>query len=204
MPMRKTPSPLLIAAALMLTAVLAGCTKGGQFDPTELLNQDMFDTKKKLRGDRTPVFPDGVPGTTTGVPADLVKGYQAPPDEDPAAAQQPAPQQAQAEAKPKPKPKPKVAAAPKPAVSAQSPTRINIGGGSSPPSGNPQPGAQTGAWPPPQPMQGSPAQAMPAQMPTSQSGQTAWPAPPTMPAGGAQHSAQPAQTAWPTPPTTSQ
>ena len=61
--------------------VLAGCTTGGQFDPTELFNNDAFDSKKKLKGDRELVFPNGVPGTTTGVPADLVKGYQPPPDQ---------------------------------------------------------------------------------------------------------------------------
>ena len=47
-----------------------------------IFNNDVFDTKKKLKGDREAVFPDGVPGTTTGVPADLVKGYQPPPDQD--------------------------------------------------------------------------------------------------------------------------
>ena len=46
-----------------------------------MFNSDMFDTKKKLKGQREPVFPSGVPGTTTGVPADLVKGYQPPPDQ---------------------------------------------------------------------------------------------------------------------------
>ena len=68
------------AAALALTAILAGCTPGGQFDPTAMFNSDTFDGKKKLKGERVPLFPSGVPGTTTGVPADLVKGYQPPPD----------------------------------------------------------------------------------------------------------------------------
>jgi len=40
-----------------------------------------FDTKTKLKGDRQPVFPTGVPGTSSGVPQDLVKGYQPPPDQ---------------------------------------------------------------------------------------------------------------------------
>src|SRR6516225_2864648 len=69
-----------VAMALTLALMIAGCTKGGQFDPTELFNSDMFDTKKKLKGERVPVFPEGVPGATTGVPPDLVKGYQAPPE----------------------------------------------------------------------------------------------------------------------------
>ena len=70
-----------VALALVLMLAVAGCTKAGQFDPTEAFNSDVFDTKKKLKGDRVPVFPDGVPGATTGVPPDLVKGYQQPPDQ---------------------------------------------------------------------------------------------------------------------------
>ncbi len=88
---RSRPSLLQIGSALALVAVLAGCTKGGQFDPTELLNSDAFDSKKKLKGDREAVFPNGVPGTTTGVPPDLVKGYQPPPDQADADANAPAP-----------------------------------------------------------------------------------------------------------------
>src|ERR1041384_6518529 len=98
-----------VAAAVALALLLAGCTKGGQFDPTEMFNSDMFDTKKKLKGERTPVFPEGVPGATSGVPADLVKGYQAPPEQpDPdAAVPGPTPPATAEAAKPKPKPKPK-------------------------------------------------------------------------------------------------
>ena len=54
------------------------------------------------------MFPEGTPGVSQGVPQELVKGYQAPAEPEPAA------QQAQpAEAKPKPKPKPKIVAKPK-------------------------------------------------------------------------------------------
>ncbi len=69
-----------LAFVLVLLPLLGACTKGGQFDPTEIFNSDIFDSKKKLSGQREPVFPGGVPGATTGVPADLVKGYQQPPD----------------------------------------------------------------------------------------------------------------------------
>ena len=69
------------ASVLALALMIAGCTKGGQFDPTEIFNSDVFDSKKKLRGDRAPVFPEGVPGTATGVPAELVKGYEPPPEQ---------------------------------------------------------------------------------------------------------------------------
>jgi hypothetical protein len=65
----------LIAAALLVafSGVLAGCSSGfgTNFDPTDLL--DWLDTKKKLPGERKPVFPSGVPGLDQGVPKDLYK-----------------------------------------------------------------------------------------------------------------------------------
>jgi hypothetical protein len=65
-------SQRLIAATVLvaLTGVLGGCSSGG-FDPSDLL--DWLDTKKKLPGDRKPVFPDGVPGLEQGVPKELYK-----------------------------------------------------------------------------------------------------------------------------------
>jgi len=170
-------------AALALALLIAGCTKGGQFDPTELFNSDMFDTKKKLKGDRVPVFPEGVPGATSGVPADLMKGYQPPPEpaDADAAVPGPTPPAEAAEAtkpKAKPKPKPKLAAQKPPASTA---TRINVG---------PKPAEQqpdTTAWPAPPPT--SSAQ--------SQTSQSVWPAPPPTTS-----SAQPAQSVWPNPPPT--
>jgi hypothetical protein len=69
-------SQRLIAAAVLisLSGALAGCGGGGlsNWDPTDML--DWLDTKKKLPGDRKPVFPDGVPGLEQGVPKDLYKG----------------------------------------------------------------------------------------------------------------------------------
>src|SRR6516165_11743535 len=81
----------LIAAAVLIafSGVLSGCSG---WDPTDLL--DFLDTKKKLPGDRKPVFPDGVPGLEQGVPKEMYKGAQQQQD-DPnaqaAAAAQPAP-----------------------------------------------------------------------------------------------------------------
>src|SRR5512135_2180933 len=150
MPVSRIPSSLRLASALVLALVLAACTKGGQFDPTEIVNNDMFDSKKKIPGDREPVFPDGVPGTTTGVPADLVKGYQPPEQADTTPAPEPAPV-AQAKPKPKPKPKPKLAEAPAPPQQA-APKRISVGPASQQAAPAPQqatPGSQT-AWPSPQ------------------------------------------------------
>jgi hypothetical protein len=170
-------SPLLVraASAAALVLVLAGCTPGGQFDPTTLFANDMFDTKTKLKGDREPVFPNGVPGTSSGIPQDLVKGYQPPPDQ---AADATAPDAAAEEAaknKPKPKPKPKVARAP--AQPSTPPRRINIG--ASPSQG--APAAPQGATPSQQQSQQSPFPPPPQTAPAQQAAPTVesrWPDPP--------------------------
>jgi hypothetical protein len=68
-------SQRLIAATVLiaLSGALAGCSSGlSNWDPTDLL--DFLDTKKKLPGERKPVFPDGVPGLEQGVPKELYKG----------------------------------------------------------------------------------------------------------------------------------
>src|ERR1700733_11042754 len=68
-------SQRLIAAAVLiaLSGDLAGCSSSlSNFDPSDLL--DWLDTKKKLPGERKPVFPDGVPGLEQGVPKELYKG----------------------------------------------------------------------------------------------------------------------------------
>jgi hypothetical protein len=68
-------SQRLIAASVLiaLSGALAGCsTSFTNFDPSDLL--DFLDTKKKLPGERKPVFPEGVPGLEQGVPKDLYKG----------------------------------------------------------------------------------------------------------------------------------
>ena len=71
------PVQRLIAASVLIafSGVLAGCSSSlSNFDPTDLL--DWLDTKKKLPGERKPVFPDGVPGLEQGVPKSLYKGAQ--------------------------------------------------------------------------------------------------------------------------------
>lgn len=73
---RLNPVRLAVAATVLATGpLLSACSSASMdsLDPTE-----WFDTKKKLSGDRKDVFPDGVPGVTTGVPAELVKGYREP------------------------------------------------------------------------------------------------------------------------------
>jgi len=70
----RRPQRLIAAAVLIsLSGALAGCSTGfSNFDPSDLL--DFLDTKKKLPGERKPVFPEGVPGLEQGVPRELYKG----------------------------------------------------------------------------------------------------------------------------------
>jgi hypothetical protein len=171
-------SPLLVRAgsAAALVLALAGCTPGGQFDPTTLFANDTFDTKTKLKGDRQPVFPNGVPGTSSGVPQDLVKGYQPPPDQAADATAPDAAAEDAAKNKPKPKPKPKVARAPAQPPAAP-PRRINVGPGP----GQAAPAAPQGAAPAPQQSQQSPFPAPPPAAPAQQvdpTVQSRWPDPP--------------------------
>jgi hypothetical protein len=175
---RPPPSTIRAGVALAFVLALAACTPGGQFDPTEVVSSDIFNTKKKISGDREPLFPQGVPGAETGVPPDLVKGYQ-PPPEAPALADNGAEATAKAAAaaeKPKkPRPKPKVAKAP--AQQAHDPVWDQKG---APPPGSPAGQPAQSSWP---------AQSAPP-------AQTNWPAPPS--------AGQAAQTNWPAPPPTRQ
>jgi hypothetical protein len=189
---RRTLSLARTGSLLAVAALLAACTKGGQFDPTTILDSDMFNSKKPLSGQREPVFPNGVPGAANGIPPDLYKGYQPPPEQAAetgggvtgAAAAEAEPQKLEPEARPKPKPKPKVARAP-----AKPHATISVGLAKKP---KPAPQQQAGgpqqaqtAWPNPN------QTAQPAQSPWPAPPQTAWPSP--------QQTAQPAQTAWPNP-----
>jgi outer membrane biosynthesis protein TonB len=105
--MRSLVRVCLTVGALSLGLLAAGCE---DFDPTAIFDSEMFNTKKKLPGERRPVFPEGTPGVSEGVPPELIKGYQAPTEPEAAAKEvsNPAPKQATAEpTEPKPKPKPK-------------------------------------------------------------------------------------------------
>jgi hypothetical protein len=183
MPTGRFPSSLMrTGAALALVLVLAACTAGGQFDPTEVVSSDIFNTKKKISGEREPLFPQGVPGAEQGVPPDLVKGYQ-PPPEAPALADNGPEATAKAAAaaeKPKPKLKPKPKVAKVPAQQAHDPAWDQ--NGAAPPGAAGQRPAQS-AWPSPQ-----------------SAAQTNWPSPPL--GGQSSQAAPPAQTNWPAPPPT--
>ena len=68
------PLQRLVSAAVLiaLSSALTGCGSMTGWDPSDLL--DFLDTKKKLPGERKPVFPEGVPGLQQGVPKELYKG----------------------------------------------------------------------------------------------------------------------------------
>lgn len=113
--MRRMQRIVLLAAFVAAMPVLAGCAN---FDPDNL---DIFglNEKKRLPGDRKPVFPEGVPGVTQGVPPQYIKGNQPPADTALLPPEQAAPPQAAAPVEePKPKPKRKATAKPKPTAAA--------------------------------------------------------------------------------------
>ncbi len=180
--MRRFHRTVMLVALLALAPVLTACEN---FDPDKLdvlgLNK-----KKPLPGERKPLFPDGVPGVTQGIPPEYMKGHTEdqpgaainvatpPPTESgnaPAAgepAKQTAAAQSAAEQKPKPKAKPKPK--PKPRQAARKPTQVTVqpsSKGQSSAQGQATPAAQQPAPAPwPEPAQQQPQQA-----------QSPWPAP---------------------------
>jgi hypothetical protein len=102
---------ILISFAMMAASLTAACDTLDSFE--------FWDAKKKLAGERKPVFPEGVPGVSQGIPPELVRGYQEP---SPQAEANAFPQGGEpattgttgAEKKAEPKPKPKPVARKKP------------------------------------------------------------------------------------------
>src|SRR3954447_1675299 len=181
--MRRPQRLIATAVLIALSGALAGCGSTAGFDPSDLL--DFLDTKKKLPGDRKPVFPEGVPGLEQGVPKDMYKGAQLQPDPNgPAVAALPT--------EPAPEPKPAKGAKAKktrqPATAAVAPAEAPAGEvdgeaqpEAAPPAATPPPRQKivrkrTTAPPPDQSVQ----QAQPTQT-TQQQTQGAFPAP--MPSG---------------------
>jgi hypothetical protein len=106
--MRRMQRVVLLAGLVVLAPVLSACEN---FDMDKL---DVFglNEKKKLPGERKPVFPEGVPGVTQGIPPEYRQGNQPPADAaltTPAGPDNAAKKTAalEPEAKPKPKRKPK-------------------------------------------------------------------------------------------------
>ena len=148
----------LLVALLVAGPLLAGCSSSSDFDPTEALDKlDFFNLNKeqKLKGERKPLFPEGVPGVSQGIPPDLVKGHQA--AETAAVVEEPKEE----------KPKPRVANR-APAKPAPKPTRVQV----APQRQQPQQAQQQrqSAWPDAKPQQ--------AQQKQQQTGaQSPWPEP---------------------------
>jgi hypothetical protein len=177
----RCPQRLIAASVLIaLSCVLGGCAGGlGSFDPTDLL--DFLDTKKKLPGDRKPVFPEGVPGLEQGVPKELYKGSRqeqidqqnagaaaAPPAEEP---------KAKHAGKSKGKNKPPAAASTEPAAApaAEAASEEDGSTAAAPPAPKPSKIARKRTTAPPQDQQ--PPQAAPSQQ------QSAGPFPAPLPSG---------------------
>ncbi|MBR0776169.1 hypothetical protein JQ625_15130 [Bradyrhizobium diazoefficiens] len=183
--MRRTPRLIAAFVLIAFTGVLGGCSSGG-FDPSDLL--DFLDTKKKLPGERKPVFPEGVPGLEQGVPKDMYKGAQQQPDPN-------APAVAALPVEPPPEAKPSKSAKGKktkqPATAATVPAESPAGEvdgeaqpEAAPPTAAPPPKQKivrrrTTAPPPDQPVQQQPAQ--PVQ--TTQQQQSPAPFPAPLPSG---------------------
>jgi outer membrane biosynthesis protein TonB len=178
--MHRLARATLAVSALSLGLMLAGCESMDQFDPTDLFSSDIFVTKKKLQGERQPVFPEGTPGVPQGVPAELIKGNQAAAEPATTQAIPETPEKKQAaaepEPKPKPKPKPRVVAKPPQEPPASKPTAVTVRRSDSP---WPEPDAQQQQQQQ-QPQQQPQAQAQPQQgaWPGAQRGGTIWPDPP--------------------------
>lgn len=176
--MRRFHRVVMLATFIAVAPVLAGCEN---FDPDKL---DVFhlNEKKKLPGDRKPLFPEGVPGVSQGIPQEYMKGNEqqqagAAIDtaQTPAAepAQKTAAVQPAAETKPKVKPKRK----PKPREAARPPTQVTIQPSS--PGPNAAQAQQPAPAPWPEPAQQQPQQAQSPWPAPAQSSSTApWPSAP--------------------------
>jgi hypothetical protein len=155
---------LVLAAMVAATGpVLSACDSLDSFD--------IFDSKKKLTGERKPVFPEGIPGVASGVPPELVKGYheQDGGGLDPAkAAAEAAAEPAAKPKKPKSEPKSELKSEPKPppqrTASKPAPKPPSDPYGAAPtraaapePAQQPAPQAATAPWPAAQPQAAWPA-----------------------------------------------
>jgi outer membrane biosynthesis protein TonB len=153
--MRPMSRITLLACLLALASVLTACES---FDPESLTDKlDVFGlaNKKKLPGERKPLFPEGVPGVTQGIPPEYMKGAQQPQPAEPSLTLPPATASdngsqtvaaAPAEETKPPPPKPKAASKPKPKAKTAS----------APPPPTQKPAArqeQTTDWPAPQQQQ---------------------------------------------------
>jgi hypothetical protein len=157
------PARLVLAAVVVAAGpMLSACESANSF-VSAMENFEIWDSKKKLQGERKPVFPEGVPGVATGVPPEMVRGYREPEQGgpvDPVRSAAEATAADQSKPKPKPqrtasKPPPKPQAPPDPYAQAAPPRTA--------------PAAPAAAQPAPQAAAPWPAQPQAAQP------QAAWP-----------------------------
>jgi hypothetical protein len=161
---------------LSLGLALVGCEG---FDPTSIMDQDFFNTKKRLPGERKAVFPEGTPGVPQGVPKELVKGNQPSEAEQAPPTAQADAAEPKAESKPKPKPKPKVVAKPKEEPQEESrPTTITVRPTEETQQTQPAQAQSQVQWPDPPPMQRQPAAGGWPGSAQGPSGGVVWPDPP--------------------------
>jgi len=162
--MRRPQRLIATAVLIALSGALAGCGSTGSFDPSDLL--DFLDTKKKLPGDRKPVFPEGVPGLEQGVPKDLYKGARQDDPNAQAAAAAPPPAE-EPKSKRGAKSKGKQAAAPAAAADADAAPEEEGGTAAAPPAPKPAKIVRKRTTAPPPDQSAAPAQsAFPAPMPS--------------------------------------
>jgi hypothetical protein len=168
----------LIAASLLvaLSGAIAGCSSNvNSFDPMDWL--DWIDTKKKLPGERKPVFPEGVPGLDQGVPKSLYKGAQEQTDADAAAAAA-APPPPPETTKPRKSAKKKQPAAASASTDAGAVPEEDTAAAAPPAPRKKIVRQRTTAPPPDQPVDGQQSRAQPAQpAPQAQQSGAAFPAP---------------------------
>ena len=166
--MRRPQRLIATAVLIALSGALAGCGSTGNFDPSDLL--DFLDTKKKLPGDRKPVFPEGVPGLEQGVPKDLYKGSRQQVDDPNAQAAAPPPAE-EPKSKRGAKSKGKQAAAPAAAADPDAAPEEEGGTAAAPPAPKPAKIVRKRTTAPPTDQSAAPAQspqqsAFPAPMPS--------------------------------------
>lgn len=180
----------LVSAAILvaLSGALTGCGSVGGFDPTDLL--DFLDTKKKLPGDRKPVFPEGVPGLQQGVPRELYRGSAAEQQQQQDSAISPAPAAEPKESRSRggksrvTRNKPAVVSTspdPAPAADPDAAPVEEGGTAAAPPAPKKKIVRRRTTAPPPDQAAPAPQQAQPSQPQSTQPGASPFPAP--MPAG---------------------
>jgi hypothetical protein len=136
--MRRMHRIVLLVALIAIAPVLAGC-EGFDHDKFDIFS---LNDKKKLKGERKELFPEGVPGVTQGLAPEYVNKQQQPanaqtpaavpantaagaPNDKAAAPAQPG-KTAAVEPVEEPKPKAKPKRKPKPRTAARRPTPVTV------------------------------------------------------------------------------